>query len=250
MSGPKISVVTVAYNAAGTIERTIESVLSQTYQNIEYLVQDGGSTDGTLDIVNRYGDRIALVSEPDKGIYDAMNKGVARATGEWIHILNADDWYTGPDALERAVPHLDPARTNYFDLIRSYEDGSQVLQSLNVKPWMLYVSAFLPHPGLIVSRAQYDRIGLFDDTLRIAADHDFILRMVKQLPPKHVAMPLAYMDQSGLSATDLSGSMNEFAQVTVSNGLPRIIAEIFRIIRMGWWRMRRPGSRLSANHSG
>lgn len=90
----KVSIVTVCYNSAKTIERTIKSVAGQDYTNIEYIIIDGGSTDGTLDIIDRYKDKISvLVSEPDKGIYDAMNKGIARATGDIIGFMNSDDWY-------------------------------------------------------------------------------------------------------------------------------------------------------------
>lgn len=90
----KISIVTVSYNAAKTIEQTIKSVINQTYSNIEYIVIDGGSTDGTVDIIRKYEDRIAYwVSEPDGGIFDAMNKGIKVATGEVVGIINSDDWY-------------------------------------------------------------------------------------------------------------------------------------------------------------
>lgn len=89
-----ISVITVSYNAVSTIEQTILSVINQTYSNIEYIIIDGGSTDGTIDIIRRYEDKIAYwVSEPDRGIYDAMNKGASKANGEYIAFLNSDDWY-------------------------------------------------------------------------------------------------------------------------------------------------------------
>ena len=90
---PLITIITVSYNAVKTIEDTIVSVLGQTYNNIEYIIIDGGSTDGTLDIIKKYQDKITYwVSEPDKGIYDAMNKGIAKANGELIGIINSDDW--------------------------------------------------------------------------------------------------------------------------------------------------------------
>ena len=102
-NSPLISIITVSYNAVKTIEDTITSVLNQTYSNIEYIIIDGASTDGTLEVIKKYQDDISIiVSEPDKGIYDAMNKGIERANGELIGIINADDWYEA-NAVERSI---------------------------------------------------------------------------------------------------------------------------------------------------
>ena len=242
MSRPQLSVVTVSYNASKSIRRTIDSVLSQSWTNIDYVVVDGGSTDGTREILESYGPRLRFVSEPDRGIYDAMNKGIALARGDWIHILNADDWYADSSALARAVPHLDEGRATYFDMLRVYEDGHTVLQSRSVARWMLYVSAFLPHPGLIVSRAQYDAIGPFDTTLKIAADHDFIMRLTRRYPIRHVRSLLTCMAQGGASATNLRRSMDEFAVVTERNGLPAVAVHALTIARRIWWRARTRGA--------
>ena len=104
---PLISIVTVSYNAAATIEDAIRSVLQQTYPHIEYIVIDGGSKDGTVDLLRRYDTQIShWVSEPDKGIYDAMNKGIALATGEYIGFLNADDFFANNDSVQKIVDHL------------------------------------------------------------------------------------------------------------------------------------------------
>ncbi len=235
---PLVSVVTVCFNAEKTIRRTIDSVLAQTYPNLEYLVVDGDSTDGTLAILRSYEGRLSFSSEPDRGMYDAMNKGIRRVRGKWIHLVNADDWYATPDALARAVPQLSEDRTNYFDLVRVYPDREPVLQSRTVARWMLYIAAFLPHPTLIVSREQYERVGLYDPELRIASDHDLILRMIRYFPPKHMPMVLSMMDQSGVSARALSTSLEEFTQVTIRHGVPAAIARTIQWLKSYWWGLR------------
>ena len=233
--GPLISVVTVTYNGAATLERTIESVLGQTHQPVDYVIVDGGSTDGTLDIIRRYEDRLRYVSEPDNGIYDAMNKGIRMARGSWIHILNGDDYYASPESLERAVSGLDQGRTNYFDMYREYEDGSRVLQSFRFRHWRLFVSAYLPHPSLIVSRAQYEAVGFYNPEYRIAADHDMILRLLSRYPAKHEPFPLTVMTQGGVSGRHLRLSLEEFRQVTCAHGLPSAAASAIRLAKNVWW---------------
>ena len=107
-NNPLISIVTVSYNAVKDIEKTILSVLNQTYPNIEYIIIDGGSTDGTLDIIKKYEDKISYwVSEPDKGIYDAMNKGTLKATGVWLNFMNAGDTFYNEHVLEKVFKDND-----------------------------------------------------------------------------------------------------------------------------------------------
>ena len=234
-AAPLFSVVTVALNSAATIGRTIDSVLAQTYRPIEYLVVDGGSTDGTLDILRNHGDRLRYVSEPDNGIYDAMNKGVRMARGQWIHILNADDYYTDRDVVGRAMEMLDESRTNYFDMYREYGDGQRIRQSFAFRRWKLFVSAYLPHPALVVAQSQYGVVGLYDTRYRIAADHDLILRMLARFPAKHERLPLTVMTQEGVSARNLLVSLNEFRDVTRMHGLPRAAASAIRMAKRLWW---------------
>ena len=233
---PKISVVTICRNSASTLERTIKSVLAQTYPNLEYIVVDGGSTDGTLDIIARYRDRITtVISEPDRGVYDAMNKGIALASGEWIHLLNSDDHYMQCDVLAEVAPRLLPGKTNYCVLMREYDGVIGDACRFPYQGWKLYVSAKLPHPAMIVSRDQYNAVGRYDAGLRIAADHDFILRMLAQYPAHFIDIPLVAMDQGGLSANNLELTYREFMHVTIRHGLPSILAwGIYWLKRLRW----------------
>lgn len=236
--GPKISVVTVCYNSAQTIRRTLESVTGQTYRNVEYIVVDGGSTDGTLAIIDEYRYAIAkFVCEPDAGVYDAMNKGVLMATGDWIHILNSDDYYAAPDVLQQVVRSLDPERTNYFLMWREFADGRRDLQNWDYSRWRLFVSAFLPHPALIVSRKQYEVLGLYNTCYRIAADHDMILRLTAKWAGLKHERPLTVMQQGGLSEVNMAESVFEFRTVTESHGLPRILSACVLTLKRIWWRI-------------
>ena len=212
--------------------------MRQQYGNIEYIVVDGGSIDGTLAIIEEYRHIITkLVSEPDSGIYDAMNKGVQMATGDWIHILNSDDYYAATDVLQIAVPVLDPNRTNYFLMWREFADKNRELQSWDYTRWRLFISAFLPHPALIVSRKQYEEIGLYNTRYRIAADHDMILRLTTKWAGRKHDMPLTVMLQGGMSEVSMSDSLQEFRTVTEAHGLPRIAGACVLALKRLWWRI-------------
>lgn len=178
----KITVITVCYNAAQTIADTLRSVATQRGVEVEHVVIDGGSTDDTLAVVARFPHVAIVVSEPDKGIYDAMNKGLACATGDAIGFLNADDWFCREDALQLVAEHLADADAVTGDLvIVDGDDTSHVRRfysSRVFRPWMLRVGHMPPHPTMYVRRVVFDRIGGFDDNYRIAGDFDFTVRLL------------------------------------------------------------------------
>lgn len=237
-SGPTVSVITVCYNSAQTIRRTLESVAAQTYSNIEYIIVDGGSSDDTLAIIGEYSHVVTrMVSEQDGGVYEAMNKGVHMATGEWVHILNSDDFYAASDVLGEAVQMLDPTRTNYFTMWREFADGTRDLQDWTYSRWRLFISAFLPHPALIVSRKQYETIGIYDTRYRIAADHDMILRLTAQWPGLKHELPLTVMKQGGLSELNMYEGLLEFRSVAERNGLPKLAGACVLGLKRMWWRI-------------
>ncbi len=181
----KISVVTAVMNGRATLPRMLESLRAQTYDDIEHVVQDGGSTDGTLDYLHANGHpAMALVSGPDKGIYDAINQGIRRATGDVIGLLHADDHLAGSDVLQAvaqamADPQIDGvygdlqyvARDDETHVIRHWSAGPYAQSNLK-RGWMP------PHPTLYLRREVFARAGLYDTSYRIAGDYDGMLRFL------------------------------------------------------------------------
>lgn len=181
----KVSLITICYNSAATIEDTIRSVLSQNYRDIEYIVVDGGSSDNTMDIVRSYADRIhRIISEPDKGIYDAMNKGVALASGDIVGILNSDDFYADNAVISDIVKRFreSSAEGVYADLVYVDRDNvSSILRSWKAGPY--HPGHFLkgwmpPHPTFFVKKECYNTYGSYNLELRSAADYELMLRFI------------------------------------------------------------------------
>lgn len=202
---PKVSIITVCFNSAKTIRDTIESVINQTYQNIEYIIIDGGSTDGTIDIIKEYEPYIAKwVSEPDDGIYDAMNKGIKMSTGEIIGIINSDDWYA-LDCISLVVhtfiaePKPDVVHGN---MVICDEDGTLlylVKGLLNFKN-NLYRRMPIFHPTMFIKKLVYENEGLYNCEYLIAGDYDFLFRIVKgNYLVKYLDKELAFMRLGGIS---------------------------------------------------
>jgi len=183
----KISIITSVYNNKETIEDAIKSVLSQTYENIEYVVVDGGSSDGTLDIIEKYKDQIdVLVSEPDKGIYDGLNKGLDLATGDVVAFLHSDDLYADEHTIEHVASVFKKEDVDgvYGDLIYTpKEDTSKVLRywkSKDFHPDLLKQGWMPAHPTFFLKKEIYDKYGKFDLGFKIAGDYDFMLRVLSK----------------------------------------------------------------------
>jgi glycosyltransferase involved in cell wall biosynthesis len=184
----KLSIITVVYNNERTVIDAVDSVLGQTYKNIEYIIIDGGSTDQTMARLQPYRSKIDhLVSETDQGIYDAMNKGLALATGEVIGILNSDDVYADADVLQdvmNAFKADDNLDLTYGDLVYVKEDDlSQIVRNWRSEPYYDHYfedGHVPPHPTLFVKRHVYQRAGVFNTTMRLAADYELMLRIFKK----------------------------------------------------------------------
>lgn len=192
-----VSIITVVYNGADTIAEAIESVLGQTYPAIEYIIIDGASTDGTQAIVARYGNRISqFVSEPDQGLYDAMNKGIQRATGDIIGMLNADDLYRHPDVISRIVDTFRQHQADavYGDLVYARRDAPDQItrywQAGTYTPGLFLRGWMPPHPTFFVRAIVYQQHGYFTTSLRSAADYELMLRFVH----KH-QIQVAYLNE-------------------------------------------------------
>jgi len=181
LAGPLVSIITVVRNGESTLERTIRSVIYQTYPRIEYIIIDGASSDDTLGIVRSYAQHVDYwLSEPDQGIYDAMNKGIALCNGETIGLLNCGDQYES-DFVERLVNGLPQGRdiadlVLYSDYNIIYEDVglSQKVVS-TIRPWQ---GMSICHQAMLIGRRVYQKAGPYDSSLRLSADYEYLLRMV------------------------------------------------------------------------
>jgi len=205
---PVISVITVCYNSRPTIERAIRSVLDQQWPEIEHIVIDGGSTDGTREILERFRpDLAALVSEPDKGIYDAMNKGLARARGEVVCFLNADDRYADPEVLSDVVRQMQMHRLDALvadvGFFRAEDPGRMIrrYRSDRFSPKKLAWGWMPAHPGFFLRREVAQRVGMFKTDYRIAGDYEFVVRAFHghHLRYRHLPRVLVHMQAGGAS---------------------------------------------------
>lgn len=224
MSQDKISVVTVVYNAVSVIEETIKSVLAQTYDNIEYIVIDGGSTDGTVDVIKKYEDRIQVfVSEPDKGIYDAMNKGIDKASGRWINFMNAGDHFYSPSSV---ADIFEVAESNYSEYATVYGDAEYRLKSFSYirQGYECDRDHFMPfsHQAAF-ARVDIAKKNKFNLKYKIAADTEFFLRLNREgYQLKHVSVIVCSYDASvGISMNSEVKHAKEFVDMQIMYGAPK-----------------------------
>lgn len=216
----KFSIITISFNSGKTVERTIKSVLAQTNKDYEYIIVDGASKDETLDIIKKYEPqfegRMKWKSEPDHGIYDAMNKGVRMATGDIIGIVNSDDWLE-PDALDSVAKSFEENGINVNalycgDIVFHYNNGEKKRMDANIplfkKNAPLWIMNGIRHPATFVPRDVYQKVGLFNDQMKLSADQDFILRCHFQgMTFYHVNSVLSNMSAGGLSTGNTKASL-------------------------------------------
>ena len=230
----KLSIITATYNSERTLRDTMESILSQTFQDLEYIIVDGASKDATLDIIREYEPRfqgkMRYVSEPDKGIYDAMNKGFAMATGDVIGILNSDDFFTSDDVLQAVV---DGFAGEYVDAVYAdihYVNTDDLTKCVRYysssvfRPWMMRFGMIPAHPSFYCRKAVYDQYGSFDTTYRIAADFEILLRLIfiHRIRTRYVKKDFVTMRLGGASTTGYGSwslIMKEHLQIMKQHGV-------------------------------
>ena len=181
----KVSVITATYNLIAngretTFRQMVASLRKQTYKNIEHLVVDGASTDGTIEILKEMAKSglIKYISEPDSGIYDAMNKGAAMASGDVITFLNSDDFFHNPNGVENAVKAFDRGVDYSYARVRVI-NGTEICKNAGRIKWLrLLRNMPFPHPGMMVKKSVFEKLGGFDTSFRLVGDYDFILRLL------------------------------------------------------------------------
>lgn len=224
---PLISIITITFNAEDLLESTIKSVINQTYKNIEYIIIDGNSTDSTVEVIKKYQNHIQYwISEPDRGISDAWNKGIAASSGDIIGILNAGDYFER-DCISKVVQHLDPKEfeISYGTTILVNEDKtSHKTIHGQFKPNNLSAGLGFYHPGTFVSRLTYDKVGLFSQNYRFAMDCDWLLRCHKQGATFKKLDNVCYMPIGGISHKFKFSAYGEYLQALIDNGYPQSYA--------------------------
>ncbi len=209
---PLVSIVTIVYNGAEYLNECIQSVRAQTYKNIEYIIIDGGSTDGSLEICKENADLISkMISEKDRGISDAFNKGINLATGKLVGILNADDSYR-PDALESVVNTYiskDNAEGVYYGDICYFNEKLNYELTPDIKSIWKFMSIF--HPAVFVSKSVYEKVGGFSEDYKYAMDVEFVHRCLHRgINYYYVARTLTNFRLGGTSGVNYKGSYREF----------------------------------------
>ncbi|MDQ6990327.1 MAG: glycosyltransferase family 2 protein [Mariprofundaceae bacterium] len=224
---PKVTVVTPVYNAVTTIASCIQSVIEQDYTNIEHIIVDGGSTDGTLQVLESL--NVKYVSEPDAGIYDAFNKGIERSTGDIINILNADDIYAFDSVVSLMVNYIHKNKLELCHAKIEQVDSNGGIISVVGKDIIkksLLNKMRVAHPSVFVMREVYENLGKFSVGFRVAADHEFVLRVWDEIQIGFLPKVVVKMGWGGASNSQVLVSLRESMAASIMHGQPLLKAMI------------------------
>ena len=240
----KISIITVCYNSDKTIEKTIKSVISQTYKNIEYIIVDGKSKDTTIDIIKNYESNISKwISEPDKGLYDAMNKGIKMATGDIVGILNSDDIFTDENVVENVANfHLQNKVEASIGNIIQFNEAGKTVRKYSAKNWSpekLKIGFMPAHPAIFFNRELFDKYGVYHLDFTIGADYELITRffLKHNITWKFSDITTTSMLIGGLSSSGLSSYRlisKEIKKALTRNNIPFNYA---KVKLRGFWKI-------------
>ena len=211
----KISIITVTYNSEKTINDTIQSVLTQSYSNIEYIIIDGKSNDSTLEIIKEYlplfNGRLKYISEKDSGIYDAMNKGIKLASGDIIGIINSDDFYKSNNVIASVANAFnDNSIEVVFGNIQFVNPNNKIrivrkYSGKGFRPWMFRWGIMPPHPSFFTRKSCYEKYGMYNSSFNISGDYDLMVRflLVKKLKYKYMDLDMVIMRLGGASTKSI-----------------------------------------------
>lgn len=232
MSKPLISVITVCYNAEKTIRETVQSVLDQDHSAIEYVIVDGASTDATLSILKSFSDsRILLVSEPDQGLYDAINKGIQMSAGDVICLLHADDVFASKQVLAEVASCFiqNPGLEALSTAVHIFKPGKmdkpyRIYKSSGFKLWQFRLGIQPPHPGFFVSRSGFEKVGYYRTQYKISGDFDWLLRalLLVRLNVRYSDLVTVYMRDGGMSSSGWKSKVllnNEILRILKLHGI-------------------------------
>lgn len=239
----RVSVITPCWNSAATLKQTIESVQGQTYHDVEHIVCDGGSTDGTLDIIASYGGKVSLVNGPDKGIYDALNKGLQMASGDIVAVLNSEDFYVSNGIIREVVETFNTQKVDavYGNLLYvNADDTDKVVRywrSGAFKKDKFMDGWMIPHPTLFIKKSLHDKYGAYREDFDIAGDYEMMLRifMKNSIPIGYLPKVFAKMRMGGKSNSSIRNRIianKEDRKAWKVNGLvPHPLTLIFKPLR-------------------
>lgn len=235
----RVSIITVCFNAAGTIEETLRSVATQTYRDVEHIVVDGGSTDGTMDVIQSHRSALAhLISEPDRGIYDAMNKGLRLASGSIIGLLNADDVYAHEHVLDRVAGTMQSGGVEavFGDVVFVERAGTgrvvRRYSSARFRPSRLAGGWMPAHPTLFLRSEVYRRFGLYRTDYRIAGDFEYVARIFsgEEIRYRYIPEVLVVMRAGGVSTSGFRSKLllnREILRACRENGIRTNVLRVY-----------------------